>query len=190
MQAGEKFVYSRVSENAESRIIKDALSLLELAGIIHSVTHTSANGLPLGAEANEKYRKFLFMDTGLMFAMLNSDPGKIILEDPSSLVNRGGIAEVAAGLEITKYSNPRLRSELYYWVRMAKNSLAEVDYVTVINHQITPIEVKSGLKGAMQSLYVFMEQKHLDRGIRTSLENFGTYNQIEIFPLYALSNLI
>lgn len=73
---------------------------------------------------------------------------------------------------------------------MAKNALAEVDYVTVINHQITPIEVKSGLKGAMQSLYVFMEQKHLDRGIRTSLENFGTYNQIEIFPLYALSNLI
>ena len=190
MQAGEKFVYSRVSENAESRIIKESLSLLELAGIIHSVTHTSANGLPLGAEANEKYRKFLFMDTGLMFAMLNSDPGKIILEDPSSLVNRGGIAEVAAGLEITKYSNPRLRSELYYWVRMAKNALAEVDYVTVINHQITPIEVKSGLKGAMQSLYVFMEQKHLDRGIRTSLENFGTYNQIEIFPLYALSNLI
>lgn len=190
MQAGEKFVYSRVGDGTESRLVKEALSLLELAGIIHSVTHTSANGLPLGAEANDKYRKFLFMDTGLMLAMLNFDPGRIILEDSMTLINKGGIAEVAAGLEITKYSNPRLRSELFYWVRMAKNALAEVDYVTVINHQITPIEVKSGIKGAMQSLYIFLEQKKIERGIRTSLENFGVYNQVEIYPLYALSNLI
>lgn len=190
MQAGEKFVYSRADESTDSRQIKEALSLLELAGLIHSVTHTAANGLPLGAEANERYRKFLFMDTGLMFAMLNSNPGEIILEDSQTLVNKGGIAEVAAGLEIAKYSNPQIPSELYYWVRMEKNALAEVDYVAVIDHEITPIEVKSGLKGSMQSLYIFMEQKHLTRGIRTSLENFGTYNNIQIYPLYALSTLI
>lgn len=190
MQAGEKFVYSRADESTDSRQIKEALSLLELAGLIHAVTHTAANGLPLGAEANERYRKFLFMDTGLMFAMLNSNPGEIILEDSQTLVNKGGIAEVAAGLEIAKYSNPQIPSELYYWVRMEKNALAEVDYVAVIDHEITPIEVKSGLKGSMQSLYIFMEQKHLSRGIRTSLENFGTYNNIQIYPLYALSTLL
>lgn len=189
LQAGEKFVYSKV-EGTDSRHVKEAISLLELAGIIHAVTHTSANGLPLGAEINERYKKYIFMDTGLMISLLNANPGDILLADTESIVNKGGIAEVVAGLEIAKYSNPRTPSELFYWVRMAKNALAEVDYITVINHRITPIEVKAGLKGAMQSLRLFMETKGIVPGIRTSLENFGSYDNIKIYPLFALSNLI
>lgn len=124
-----------------------------------------------------------------MVSLLNANPGDILLTDTENLVNRGFIAEIAAGLEIVKYS-PRTPSELFYWVRMAKNALAEVDYITVINHQITPIEVKSGLKGAMQSLRLFLEIKKLTTGIRTSLENFSSYDKIQIYPLFALSNLI
>ena len=189
VQTGGKFVYSKVEET-DSRHVKEAISLLQLAGIIHSVTHTSANGLPLGAEINERYKKYILMDTGLMVSLLNTNPGDILLADTEKLVNRGGIAEMVAGLEITKYSNPRTPLELYYWVRMAKNSLAEVDYITVVNHKITPIEVKAGLKGAMQSLRIFLETKKITTGIRTSLENFGSYENIKIYPLFALSNLI
>ncbi len=190
MQTGNKFVFSNVGEGLENRAIKEALSLLELAGIILSVTHTSANGIPLGAEANEKYRKFLIMDSGLMLALLHTHPSEIILSDTVELVNRGSLAEMSAGLEIAKYKNPRLRAELFYWVRMAKNAQAEVDYIEIIDRRVTPIEVKAGLKGGMQSLRIFIENKHLQRGIRTSLENFGEYQDIQIFPLFALSNLI
>lgn len=189
VQTGGKFVYSKVEET-DSRHVKEAISLLELAGIIHAVTHTSANGLPLGAETNERYKKYILMDTGLLVSLLNTNPGDILLANTESLVNRGSIAEMVAGLEIAKYSNPRTPSELFYWVRMAKNALAEVDYITVINHKITPIEVKAGLKGAMQSLRLFLETKKITTGIRTSLENFGSYENIKIYPLFALSNLI
>jgi hypothetical protein len=41
----------------------------------------------------------------------------------------------------------------------------------------------------MQSLRWFMQEKKIDRGIRTSLENFARYDQIEVYPLYAISNL-
>ena len=34
-----------------------------------------------------------------------------------------------------------------------------------------------------------MEDKNLDYGIRTSLENFGRLENVDIIPLYALSNL-
>jgi hypothetical protein len=37
-----------------------------MAGLIVPVTHTTANGIPLGAEINTKFRKFLIIDTGLM----------------------------------------------------------------------------------------------------------------------------
>jgi len=46
--------------------------------------------------------------------------------------------------------------------------------------------------GGMKSLYYFMEQRNLSRGIRCSLENFGQTQReresIDIVPLYAISN--
>jgi hypothetical protein len=42
----------------------------------------------------------------------------------------------------------------------------------------------------MQSLRIFMDEKNSKKGIRTSLENFGCFDNIEIYPLYAISNVI
>jgi predicted AAA+ superfamily ATPase len=56
--------------------------------------------------------------------------------------------------------------------------------------QIIPIEVKSGKKGSMQSLYLFMEEKKSKIGVRFSLENYAAYNNISVYPLYAVSDFI
>ena len=157
-----------------------------MAGIIIPVTHTAANGVPLGAEINTKFRKFLFMDTGLLLRLLNLDMDTILLSSDRDLVNKGAISEVFAGLELVKNGSLYERQELYYWLRLSKGAQAEVDYV--ISHQggILPIEVKAGTKGAMQSLYRFMELKKSQSGIRTSLENFGRIGLVDICPLYAI----
>ncbi len=42
----------------------------------------------------------------------------------------------------------------------------------------------------MQSLYLFLEEKKLDFGMRLSLENFSDMEKIQIFPLYAVGNLL
>jgi len=65
-----------------------------------------------------------------------------------------------------------------------------VDYVIQKNNAIIPIEVKSGSKGAMPSLRLFMQEKNSEMGIRISSENFGKIDNIEIYPLYAVSLLI
>ena len=81
------------------------------------------------------------------------------------------------------------RTGLYYWHREAKNSQAEVDYVIQNQEFIVPIEVKAGTKGAMQSMYLFMEEKKSTFGIRVSLENFSEFEKVKVIPLYAVSNL-
>jgi len=53
-----------------------------------------------------------------------------------------------------------------------------------------PIEVKAGTQGAMQSLRLFMSEKGIEKGIRTSIENFAQYENIEIFPMYTITNLL
>lgn len=65
----------------------------------------------------------------------------------------------------------------------------KVDYVMTRNMKILPIEIKAGTAGSMKSMYQMMAEKHLDCGIRSSLENFEKYNKVDIIPLYALSNL-
>ena len=186
LQSGCKFVYSQVYSDMESAKIKEALELLSMAGIIIPVTHTAANGVPLGAEVNTKFRKYLFMDTGLLQRLLNLDMDNVLLSTDVNLVNKGSLAEVFVGLELLKYGSCYERQELYYWLRLDKGAQAEVDYVISKSDTIIPIEVKAGTKGSMQSLYSFMELKKSRFGIRTSLENFGRIGAIEIYPLYAI----
>lgn len=54
---------------------------------------------------------------------------------------------------------------------------------------LSPIEVKAGTKGSMQSMRIFLQAKQLDKGIRTSLENFGAVEDFLIYPLYAIGNV-
>ena len=68
---------------------------------------------------------------------------------------------------------------LYYWVRLSKNSLAEIDYLLPSHLQILPIEVKAGSQGGMKSLWSFMREKHLTEAIRCSLENFGSLSHTD-----------
>jgi hypothetical protein len=95
-----------------------------------------------------------------------------------------------AGLELLKAASCYEQKTLYYWHRENKSSNAEVDYVIQIGKNIIPIEVKSSTKGGMQSMRLFLEEKHSPYGIRTSLENFSELPDIKIIPLYALGNLI
>lgn len=197
LQIGNKFVFSQVQGNYRSEKIKAALELLKDAGLIRPVTHTAANGIPLGAEINEKFVKYLFLDSGLLLRLLGlentSGPSEmsrlILVGTASDLVNKGHLTEMVAGLEMLKYNAPTQRHDLYYWQNLSRGAQAEIDYVIVKNMNIVPIEVKAGTTGSMKSMYQFMSDKNLSYGIRTSLENFGRLDKIDILPLYALSNV-
>lgn len=184
-----KFVYSKVNFDGNSEQIKTALETLILAGLVYPVTHTSANGIPLGAEINEKYRRMIFLDTGLLQCLLGLDLSDILSTTDIQVVNRGAIAETFVGNEIVKSSSCYEPKSLFCWHREKSGSNAEVDYVVQLADKIRPIEVKSGIKGSMQSMRYFLHQKDIDYGIRTSLENFCSYDDIRVYPLYAIKNI-
>ena len=200
LQAGNKFVYAQAVRDVHSSVVRDALHLLTLAGLIVPVTHTNGTGVPLGAEENSNYTKYLFFDLGVMLTMLDIPAADILLASDVDLVNKGGTSEVFAGLEMIKYRDCLQKPEMHYWENTAKGSNAEVDYLRVRSGQVLPVEVKANTQGSMQSLWVFMRMRKLHDAIRTSLENFGQFNyddpkdnferrHVDIIPLYALSNL-
>jgi predicted AAA+ superfamily ATPase len=189
-QNGGKFFFAKAATESNHKQVKEALELLIMAGLVIPVTHTSANGIPLGAGADIKKRKMLIFDTGIFQRLLGLDISKVLFEDSFELVNKGAIAELYAGLELIRTSSCYQQISLYYWQREALNSNAEVDYLIQKQQEIIPMEVKSGKKGSMQSLHLFLKEKNMPFGIRLSLENFSSYGQIRVYPLYAVSNLV
>jgi uncharacterized protein len=183
-QSGGKFNLSKASSSANHGQIKEALSLLEKAGLIYAVTHSAGNGLPLGAEINEKKRKYLLLDTGIFQRILGLNIGQFLAANEKDFINKGTIAETFVGIEIIKNSNPYTQERLYYWHREIPSSSAEVDYLIQKDGQVLPVEVKSSQKGSMQSLLLFMKEKNT-KGIRISMENFNSFQNITIIPLYA-----
>ena len=205
-QIGQNLTFSRISEGYRSAQIREALNLLTLAGLVIPVVGTSANGVPLDAESDEKRAKYLFLDSGLLLAILHLDGQlghdliKLIMTaTPQDLINKGSITEMVAGLEISRYKSPVMRPRLFYWEKTG-NSIAEIDYLSIRSMKVLPIEIKAGTQGGMKSLWIFMREKHLNNAVRCSLENFGAFDYIDhdddnairhvdICPLYALSQL-
>lgn len=205
-QMGQRFTLSQISDGHRSYQIREALQLLTLAGILTPVVATAANGFPLDAEADERRVKYLFLDSGLLLSVLHLDGDLsqqliqlIMTGTPQDLVNKGSITEMVAGLELIRYRSNIQRPRLFYWEKSGK-SIAEVDYLTVHNMKVLPIEVKAGTQGGMKSLWMFMREKHLTDAVRCSLENFGSFGytdkedsdavrHVRICPLYAMSQL-
>lgn len=207
VQATKKFIYSKVGPGYKTVEVKKAVELLALAGILHPVTHTDANGLPLGSEEDKSYQKMLLLDIGLLLRLLNMSLGdiselttQILTASAADLVNKGPMAELVTGLELLHNMSPNIRHDLYYWVRHAKNSQAEVDYISSYLQTVVPIEVKADTQGGMKSLWSFMRDKKLHYAIRCSMENFGKFDYVDnednaevrhvrICPMYAVSKI-
>ncbi|MFO1258853.1 MAG: AAA family ATPase [Gammaproteobacteria bacterium] len=165
---GSKFVYSRVSQISNPHAVKKALSLLNKARLSHPIISSAANGIPLGAEIKEKHFKEIFIDIGLVSAMLGLNLSQLLSTDDVNLINGGSISEQVVG-QLLRCINPSyVEPRLYYWQREEKGSNAEVDYVIEHGTKVIPIEVKTGSTGTLKSLHLFMGQKKLDIAVRIS----------------------
>ena len=205
-QPGEKITFKQISADYRSSQIREAVRLLTLAGLVIPVIATSGNGIPLDAEANEKNMKILLLDSGLLLSVLQLEGNLaqhlvdlIMTGSPKDLVNKGGLVEMVAGLELLRNKPCVQRQKMFYWEKSG-NSIAEIDYLDTFHLKVTPIEIKSGTQGGMKSLWQFMREKRLTEAIRCSFENFGEFTytdpqadnakrHITIIPLYALENL-
>jgi predicted AAA+ superfamily ATPase len=190
LQSGGKFKYSTVNPDLSHYELKLAFELLEKAGLLYRVWHTDARGIPIGAQTNPRRFKALPFDIGIFQRIMNLDLPAYIVQSEAELVNKGAVAEIFVGLEIIAASAPDLHPKLYYWHREARSSNAEVDYVIQQGNIIVPVEVKSGVRGAMQSMHLFLAERKLQRGVRLSHENYSRYGAIETAPLYTAGNLV
>jgi len=182
---GQKVVYSRIDNTVKARELNTAFDLLETAGVIHRVKKASGAGIPLAATAVENYYKPLFLDVGLMHA-INGIYGETIRQKNLNDIFKGAVAEQFVGQELLALSNYYTEEKLYYWTRDAKNSHAEIDYLIVKNEEIIPVEVKSGKKGKLKSLLLYLDAYKPKMALKISQASYHEEDEVLSIPFYGV----
>jgi predicted AAA+ superfamily ATPase len=153
---------------------------------LYKVIKSSAQGIPLGAQADLDDFKIIFLDTGLSQALLQLDITPWFIDPINTFINKGELIEAFVGQEKLAYSDPIAKETLFYWRRENRASQAEVDYVVQISEHVVPIKVKAGKSKRIKSMQLFLDS-HLNctYGLRFSADNYSKYQKILSYPLYA-----
>ena len=152
--------------------------MLTHAKVCSRILHTAGNGLPLGAESNEKFFKALMLDIGLTAAQLGLSSVRRPEIKKIIFPNKGGLAEQFVGQQLRFGQSPLKDPQLYYWQRTGGRQ-GEIDYIIQHAHRVVPIEVKSGSAGSMKSLHQFMAEKNLNLAVRFN-SNMAIVEEIRV----------
>jgi predicted AAA+ superfamily ATPase len=164
---GQKVRYVNISREVRADELRTAMELLELSRIVTLVRHSSANGIPLGAEASESHFKPLLLDIGLCNHLCG-----LSLPDAGDLLGaqEGRLAEQFVGQEFHALAPAFEERPLFYWHREAKNSNAEVDYLRTLRDNVIPVEVRAGTSGSLKSIQMFLAEKKRSFALRFNMD--------------------
>lgn len=180
---GKRYRYSFVNPNIESKFLKKAIELLGDARLLFKICHASGSGIPLMATVNERKFKIAFLDVGLMQNALGIQ-AEIVSDELLMQINAGSIAEQIVAQEILAYGDPYADKKLHFWAREARGSNAEVDYLIEVDGMPIPVEVKSGARGSLKSMRLFLRKyPKTQLGIRYSMHELSYHDQILSIPL-------
>lgn len=150
---GSQIKYTRLDDDRTGPTNRRAFELLCKARLIHKVASCDPSGLPLGASASDRRFKAALLDIGIL-QNLCQVPVDIEMREADLLaMYRGQLAEQFVAQELIA----RHGEELFFWARDARGSNAEVDYLTVRQGRVVPIEVKSGAGGSLRSLRMLLD---------------------------------
>ncbi len=112
----------------------------------------------------KKSPKLLWLDTGLVNYVAGMQEELLFSKDTDELWN-GDIAEHIVGQELLG-SSVVFGEKRLFWVRDAKNSQAEVDFLIRYKSHLLPIEVKTGNNAKLRSLHLFMDESKEEVALR------------------------
>ena len=168
---------------------------LEKTLLLELVYPLTSSSLPILPDL-KKSPKLLWLDTGLVNYVAGMQEDLLFNKDADELWN-GDIAEHVVGQELLG-ATYNFGEKRMFWVRDAKNSQAEVDFLIRYKSHLLPIEVKTGNNAKLRSLHLFMEESKETIALRlwngpmtsdtitkSNGETFTLYN----IPLYYAGHL-
>ncbi len=146
---------SFANSNYKSREMGEAMRTLEKALLMELSYPTVDERVPIQPDL-KKSPKLFWLDTGLVNHVAGLQ-NELFGTDDIGKSWKGKIAEHIIAQEFLA-SSCSVSTKRNFWVREARNSQAEVDFLYQYEGRIIPVEVKSGDNSKLKSLHLFMEQ--------------------------------
>lgn len=172
----EKFMFNTIREGARAREYELAIQWLVDCKIVRKVERVKTGAkLPLKSYADFVSFKLYFLDVGL-FRHLAGVSSKMVMDETELFKEFNGFF-----VEQFVLQQMQPQHEMYYWTSDAS---AEVDFVTSLESDIVPIEVKSGTNVKAKSLRIFRDEYKPNLSLRFSLRPVEYNNGLLNLPIY------
>lgn len=167
-----------VKSGGTARRYGNSLNWIVDSGIGIKVSRLKTFDIPLKAYRDTNAFKFYFNDTGLLLAFYKENASYEIINGNLG-VFKGGIFENVVAQCLTDNG-----LDIYYY---QKSDNLEIDFVTYIDNNIVPIEVKSSTNTKGISIKNTVEKENLEYGIILSMNNINCSNsKVKFLPLYTV----
>ena len=176
-----KFIYGLVKEGARAREYEIALQWLFDSGLIYRVNCVSAPRIPLKSYEDCSAFKIFMVDVGLLGAMADLDEATIVKGNEIFTEFKGALTEQYVMQQLI------LSKHLFYWSKA--NSRQEIDFLTQVNGEVIPIEVKAEENLRAKSLKQYIIEQNPSKAYRISMSDYRQDDKITNMPLYAVSML-
>lgn len=154
--AGHRIQFAKfTSSSFKSADVSNAFRTLEKTLLLELVYPQTTASFPILPDL-KKSPKLLWLDTGLVNYVAGMQEDLLFSADSDELWN-GDIAEHVVAQELLGVT-VNFGEKRMFWVRDAKNSQAEVDFLIRYKSHLLPIEVKTGSNSKLKSLHLFMEE--------------------------------
>lgn len=162
--AGHRIQFAKfTSSSFKSADVSNAFRTLEKTILLELVYPQTTASFPILPDL-KKSPKLLWLDTGLVNYVAGMQEDLLFSADSDELWN-GDIAEHVVAQELLG-ATVNFGEKRMFWVRDAKNSQAEVDFLIRYKSHLLPIEVKTGSNSKLKSLHLFMEESKEEVALR------------------------
>ncbi len=182
---GNQVIYTKLSERFTNPTIKKGVEVLKTARLLHTISNVSVSSLPLTPSG--KQFKLFFLDVGLLLRKSNLEYQHLYVKRELSAAFQGMLAEQFVAQQLIAQQN----QQVFYWARTESGASSEIDFVTVQEGKIIPIEVKAGKSGSLKSLHYLLEHyPNIEKAIVFSQAPRGQNGLINFVPIYFAGELV
>ncbi len=162
--AGHRIQFTKfTSSSFKAADVGNAFRILEKTLLLELVYPQMAASFPILPDL-KKSPKLLWLDTGLVNYVAGVQEELLFGKDTDELW-KGDIAEHIVGQELLGASFT-FGEKRMFWVRDARNSQAEVDFLLRYKSHLLPIEIKTGDNAKLRSLHLFMDESKENVALR------------------------
>lgn len=180
VKENKKFIYGVAKPGGRAKEFETAIQWLMDAGLVYKAERVVQPEIPLKFYVDISSFKLFLLDCGLLGAMSEIPPQKLLVADNGMKESKGAFTENYVMSQLVATRN----TSVFYYSNDAK---LEVDFLIQHEDRVIPIEAKAEENLRSKSLSTFVSTHQGLHGLRFSMSDYREQDWMTNVPLYAIS---